>query len=181
MSFQAYLDNIQARTGKSAGEIAAKVRGRGLSKPGEIIAWLKDEYGLGRGHAMAIVSLVRSEGQLARSPDDRLGTYFTGARAKWRAAFDCLAEHARTFGPDVSVSAGATYLSLLKSGRKFAIVQALGARLDIGLKLKAEAAAQPLEHSAAWNAMVTHRVRISDESQLDTQVFGWLKQAYAEA
>jgi hypothetical protein len=181
MSFQAYLDNIEAKTGKPAREIAEKVRAQGLAKPAEIIAWLKADYDLGHGHAMAIVSLVRSDGRPPQSADDKLTGYFSGANAKWRAAFDRLAEQVQGFGSDVTVGTGATYLSLLKGGRKFAIVQASGARLDVGLKLKGEPATERLQAAGAWNAMVTHRVEVSDAAQLDPEVMEWLQQAYAKA
>lgn len=63
MSFQAYLDNIQAKTGKSPDEFIALAREKGFMEPGvkatPIVNWLKDEFGLGHGHAMAIVKLLR--------------------------------------------------------------------------------------------------------------------------
>jgi hypothetical protein len=181
VSFQAYLDNIQAKTGKRPDDIASMVREQGLSKPGEIVVWLKREFDLGHGHAMAIVSLVRSEGQPRRSADDKVAAYFSGARAKWRGAYDRLAREAMGLGPDVAVAPAATYLSLTKQGRKFAIVQAVGERLDLGLKLKDAAAAGRLEAAGAWNAMVTHRVRIRDDADLDPEVLDWIRQAYAKA
>ncbi len=70
MSFQAYLDNIQAKTGKSPKDfkaLAAKkgfTQGAGLKpgvKAGEIVQWLKDEFDLGHGHAMAIVALLKGK------------------------------------------------------------------------------------------------------------------------
>jgi hypothetical protein len=70
VSFQAYLDNIRAKTGTPPEDIAAAVRSQGLSKPGEMVAWLKTEYGLGHGHAMAIVALARRTDQPSRSDDD---------------------------------------------------------------------------------------------------------------
>ncbi|MGH7025482.1 MAG: DUF4287 domain-containing protein [Caulobacteraceae bacterium] len=181
MSFQAYLENIQAKTGKRPEEIAGSVKARGLTKPSEIIAWLKSEFGLGHGHAMAIVSLMRGADQPKRSGDEKIAAYFSGAKARWRPAFDRLAEQARAFGPDVSVSPGATYLSLVKGGKKFTIVQAVGERMDLGVKLKGVAAAGRLEAAGAWNTMVTHRVRITDGAQIDEEVLGWLKQAYVKA
>ncbi len=70
MSFQAYLDNIQAKTGIAPAafiDLAGK-RGfaeNGMLKPGvkvgDVVAWLKAEYGLGHGHAMAIVALVKGK------------------------------------------------------------------------------------------------------------------------
>jgi hypothetical protein len=181
MSFQAYLDNIQAKTGKRPEEIVGLVRTQGLLKPAEVIAWLKSEFGLGHGHSMAIVALLRSEGQPARSADDKVAAYFSGAKAKWRGAYDRLLDQVQGFGPDVAVSHASTYFSLVKGGRKFAIVQAVGERMDIGVKLKDAPAAGRLEEAGAWNAMVTHRVRIKDEGELDGEVPGWLKQAYAKA
>jgi hypothetical protein len=181
VSFQAYLDNIQAKTGKRPDDIAGMVRGQGLSKPAEIVAWLKKEFDLGHGHAMAIVSLVRSEGQPRRSADDKVAAYFSGAKAKWRGAYDRLAREALSFGPDVAVAPGATYFSLTKSGRKFAVVQAVGERIDLGLKLKDAAVEGRLEAAGAWNSMVTHRVRITSDEDLDAQVLDWLEQAYAKA
>ena len=181
MSFQAYLDSIQTKTGKRPEDIASGVRAQGLSKPAEIVAWLKQEFELGHGHSMAIVSLVRSENQPRRSPDDKITAYFSGAKARWREAYDRLALEAMRLGPDVAVVAGATYLSLTKSERKFAIVQAVGERIDLGLKLKGRPAEGRLEAAGAWNAMVTHRVRIRDDADLDAEVLGWLEQAYAKA
>jgi hypothetical protein len=68
MSFQAYLDNIQAKTGKSPDDfrkLATKVgfaengRLRADVKSSTVVAWLKATYGLGHGHAMAIVALLK--------------------------------------------------------------------------------------------------------------------------
>lgn len=62
MSFQAYLDNIEEKTGKIPQELVdeAKVNGFGPeTKAGEIVEWLKADYGLGRGHAMALVHVIK--------------------------------------------------------------------------------------------------------------------------
>ncbi|MEJ7748660.1 MAG: DUF4287 domain-containing protein [Candidatus Limnocylindrales bacterium] len=62
MSFQAYLDNIEARTGKTPNEFVAMAREKGFDAPdtkaGTIVDWLKDDFGLGRGHAMALVHVI---------------------------------------------------------------------------------------------------------------------------
>ena len=67
MSFQAYLDNIDDKTGLTPREFitAAAERGYGPGpKAGEIIAWLADDYGLGRGHAMALVHVITKGPQI---------------------------------------------------------------------------------------------------------------------
>ena len=58
MSFQAYLDNIQAKTGKTPEDFRAEAKAKGLTQYGELMSWLKTEYGLGHGHANAIAQLI---------------------------------------------------------------------------------------------------------------------------
>ena len=70
MSFQAYLDNIQKKTGKTPGDFKklAEKKGflqKGKLKPGvkagQIVAWLKEEFELGHGHCMAIFALFKGK------------------------------------------------------------------------------------------------------------------------
>jgi hypothetical protein len=63
MSFQAYLDNIEEKTGITPRQFIALAAQKGFAGPSlkanELIAWLKADYGLGRGHAMAIVHIIK--------------------------------------------------------------------------------------------------------------------------
>jgi len=54
MSFQAYLDNIEEKTGKAPKEFVAEAKKMSLTEFKDIIAWLKHDYGLGTGHARAL-------------------------------------------------------------------------------------------------------------------------------
>lgn len=63
MSFQAYLDNIEAKTGKTPNDFIALAKEKGYDDPatksGVIVAWLKEEFELGHGYAMAIVHVIK--------------------------------------------------------------------------------------------------------------------------
>ena len=68
MSFQSYLENIEAKTGKSPTDFKRMAVDKGVAtkdgltagtKAGDIIAWLKQDFDLGHGHAMAIVALLK--------------------------------------------------------------------------------------------------------------------------
>lgn len=62
MSFQAYLDTIEMKTGKTPDELIALAKQKGFgdeTKAGEIILWLKEDFDLGRGHAMALVHVIK--------------------------------------------------------------------------------------------------------------------------
>ena len=54
-------------------------------------------------------------------------------------------------------------------------------RLDLGLTLKDVEPSGRLEASGSWNAMVTHRVRIAAAEEVDAEVEGWIRQAWAAA
>jgi len=68
MSFQAYIDNIYAKTGKTPEDFRDEAAKAGVYKPGmkamELVNWLKKEYGLGHGHAMAIFAYFKWHGWL---------------------------------------------------------------------------------------------------------------------
>lgn len=75
MSFQAYLDTIQRKTGLDADALKAAADAKGLSdqgslksgvKAGQVVDWLSSEHGLGQGHAMAVFALLSGK----RRPGD---------------------------------------------------------------------------------------------------------------
>lgn len=79
MSFQAYLDNIEKQTGKTPNEFIALAKDKGFTadtKAGEIITWLKQDYSLGHGHAMAMVQVIKRGPTIS---DKHVGT--SGAHA----------------------------------------------------------------------------------------------------
>ena len=59
MSFQAYLDNIEEKTGKTPNDFIAEAKKKKLTESKEIIAWLKQDYELGLGHARALDYVIR--------------------------------------------------------------------------------------------------------------------------
>lgn len=70
MSFQAYLDNIKAKTGKGPEDFKKLAEKKGFLKDGQVIQtvkateitnWLKEEFELGHGHAMAIYAAFKGK------------------------------------------------------------------------------------------------------------------------
>ncbi len=70
MSFQAYIDNIKAKTGKTPGDFKKLAEKKGFivkgeinpkTKATEITNWLKEEFELGHGHAMAIYATFKGK------------------------------------------------------------------------------------------------------------------------
>ena len=79
MSFQAYLDNIEAKTGKTPNEFIAMAKEKGYdareTKAGTIVNWLKEDFGLGRGHAMALVHVIKHGAEISGKHVGRAGTH----------------------------------------------------------------------------------------------------------
>ena len=70
MSFQAYIDNIKTKTGKTPADFKKLAEKKGFiqkgelnpkTKAGEIVAWLKKDFELGHGHAMAIYASFKGK------------------------------------------------------------------------------------------------------------------------
>jgi len=83
MSFQAYLDNIEAKTGKTPQEFIAEAKVKGLDKPqtkaGDILTWLKEAYGLGKGHGMALVHVIKNGPQIGDKHVGSAGSHRDGS------------------------------------------------------------------------------------------------------
>lgn len=79
MSFQAYLDTIEKKTGKTPNELLALAKEKGFTadtKAGEVVDWLKEDYELGRGHAMALFYVLKNGATIS---DKHVGTHGTHA------------------------------------------------------------------------------------------------------
>jgi len=78
MSFQAYIDNIHTKTGKTPDDFKKLAEEKGFLqkgelkngiKAGEIVAWLKKDFDLGHGHAMAIYAVFKGIKQAQQNGD----------------------------------------------------------------------------------------------------------------
>ena len=58
MSYKAYIDNIQSKTGKGPDYYTSEAKKKGLTTHKELLTWLKGECGLGHGHANAIIMYI---------------------------------------------------------------------------------------------------------------------------
>ncbi|MDQ0736568.1 DUF4287 domain-containing protein [Arthrobacter agilis] len=87
MSFQAYLDAVEEKTGLTPRRLVDQARERGLDSPttkaGEIVTWLKEDYGLGRGHAMALVHVIRNGTAISDKHVGSGGTHRDASAELW--------------------------------------------------------------------------------------------------
>ena len=86
MSFQAYLDNIEDKTGLTPREFVTLAEGKGFgpgTKATPIIEWLAADYGLGRGHAMALVHVITKGADIGTKNVGTGGTHSDESDTLW--------------------------------------------------------------------------------------------------
>ena len=180
------IRNLEQKTGRSLAQWVKLVKRMGDLKHGEVVKALKGEHGLTHGYANLVAHSAkggrRSAGATAAgAAGDPLAAQYAGDKAAWRPVYDKLSRAIARFGKDVELAPKKAYVSVRRS-KQFAILQpSTKTRFDVGIQLKGKAAKGRLEKAGSWNAMVSHRVRLSSAKEVDAELIGWLRRAYDAA
>jgi len=87
MSFQAYLDAAEEKSGLTPRALLEIARSRGYDDPsvkaGVILEWLKTDYGLGRGHGMAMVHVIKKGPQIDAKHVGTTGAHRDASDTLW--------------------------------------------------------------------------------------------------
>lgn len=86
MSFQAYLDTIEDRTGMTPRALLELAREHGLSetsKAAEVVTWFKEDFELGRGHAMAFFHVLTKGPQISSKHVGSEGAHRDASDTLW--------------------------------------------------------------------------------------------------
>lgn len=86
MSFQAYLDNIEAKTGLTPRQFIDLATERGFgadTKSAPILEWLKTDFDLSRGYGMALVHVITKGPQISDKHVGSTGTHADPTDTLW--------------------------------------------------------------------------------------------------
>jgi hypothetical protein len=87
MSFQAYLDAIEDKTGLTPRALITQAHERGhgdpATKAGVIVDWLRTDHDLGRGHAMALVHVIKNGPKIDSKHVGSTGTHRDESDTLW--------------------------------------------------------------------------------------------------
>jgi predicted component of type VI protein secretion system len=178
----AQIRGIEQRYGKPIEAWIELVKASSLSKHPDVVAMLKTDHGMTHGAAHRIALLARSAGRARPgSVEAAVDSLYAGKRATLRPIHDLLTATIMTFGPDVQQVPKSRYLSLRRA-KQFAMIQpSTLTRVDVGLIFRDVEPAARLETAAGFNALFTHRVRVSRPADVDTELRDWLHLAYGVA
>lgn len=175
------LASLEKKTGKALAHWVDLARNAGLTKHMQILKYLKDEHGLSYGHANVVAfKTLGTDAGSAGSEKELIDGMFKG-KEHFRPLYDRLSRAVADLGPDVELLPKKAYVSV-KRKKQFAILQpSTKTRFDVGINLKGHPGQGRLEAGVAFNGMVSHRVALSTEKEVDEELRDWLKAAYAAA
>ena len=179
-AWESMIRNLEQNTGKTLSHWLELARKTNVTKHRDLINHLKTQHNLTYGYANMIAQkALQNEDEV--STDQVVDAQYTDAKAALRPIYNKLIAAIQGFGDDVEVSPKKAYVSLRRN-KQFALIQSsTNDRVDVGISLKGVSPSERLEASGSFNAMVSHRVRITDIKQVDKELLGWLKQAYEVA
>jgi Domain of unknown function (DUF5655) len=121
------------------------------------------------------------QGTEGGSVSDAVSTMYSGPKAALRPLHDGLMNAVLALG-EVEIAPKKGYLSLRRR-KQFAMLQpAAAGRIDLGLIMPpGTSTTGRLESAAKFNALFTHRVRITSAGDIDAQLLEWLQAAHEAA
>lgn len=178
-ALQTQIANIQERSGKSLDELYAILESSGLEKHGQLRDHLKQELGMGHGDANTVVTLFRRRGEEESASDDPLDAIYTGGKEHLRPLHDTIMERVRGFG-DFEEAPKKAYVSLRRK-KQFAMVgPATKKQVEVGLNATDLSGPERLVEQKP-GGMCQYKVRLSDASEIDDELIGWIRSAYDAA
>jgi hypothetical protein len=180
-ALESQLMNMQARAGKSLEELFAIIRKSGLSKFGEMRDMLKRDLGLGHGDANTLVhAYVNATSEPSTAADgDLLDQIYGGGKSHLRTIHDKLMLAIGKLGP-FEIAPKKAYVSLRRKKQFATIGPPTKSRVEVGLNMKGVPATSRLI-AVPPGGMCQYRIDVTEASDVDRELIGWIKQAYDSA
>jgi len=171
---QSQLRNIERTYGRTIDELVVIITKSGLTKHNEVVAMLKQRYGMayGAAHRVSLVARGRLAAPESKAAHERPPTIDD--------VFNQLLAMTTSLGEDVERAPKKGYVSLRRR-KQFAMLQPGAKVVNLGLILPQRPAGGRLETAGKWNALFTHRVRVATAAEVDDELASWLRAAYDAA
>ena len=176
-ALQTMIANMPEKTGKSLEEWKAILKQKAFAKHSEGVNYLKKEHGVTHGFANTIVALSKEE---ETSAEDLVTAQYNG-KENLIPIYEALIAYVKTLGKDVTITPKKGSVSIIRKQQFILIKPATKTRIDLGFKLKDKPTTDRLEDSGPFGTMCTHRVQLTEVSQIDDQLKVWIKEAYEQS
>lgn len=173
-ALQTMIDNMPEKTGKSLDQWKKLLLTKAFEKHSEAVKYLKTEHAVTHGFANTIVTLAKQDNS---SEEDLVAAQYKG-KEQLLPIYEALIAYTKILGKDVTITPKKTSVSVIRKYQFILIKPATKTRIDLGFKLKDKPVTERLETSGPFGSMCTHRVQLTDASQVDQQLKDWIQEAY---
>jgi predicted transport protein len=177
---QTMLDNLFKNTGKTLEQWVEIVKKQNFEKHGQILKFLKEEHSFTHGFANMVAMKSRgADAGSVENKDELVEKQYKG-KEHLMPLYEKLLYEVLKLGKDVEVAPKNSYVSLRRK-KQFATFQpATKTRFEIGINLKGHEPKGKLEPEKP-NSMCSHKIKITDISDIDEEVLSWIKLAFDNA
>ena len=182
-AIETQLKNIEIKAGKLRGELKSLLRATGLTKHTELREHAQSTFGLGHGDANALVHFACASSATftfdGKSDNDVLDEIYTGPKAPLRSIHDALLAQIRELG-EFEIAPKKGYVSLRRKKQFAMIGPATNTRIEVGINHKTLPGTERLLAQPA-GGMCTHKIKLTDVSEIDDELLTWIRSAYDSA
>jgi predicted transport protein len=178
---QTMIGNLVDKYSKSLNEWIQIAKASNNTKHKAIADFLKKEHNFTHGYATLIAhKTLATDAASADGPDQLIEGQYKG-KGSLKAIYDKIIKELQSTLPSMDIAPKKAYVSL-RNKRQFAMIQpSTKTRIDIGIKLKEHPITNRLESSGNFNIMCTHKIKIQELEEIDSELIDWLKTAYENA
>jgi predicted transport protein len=174
------IENLKEKTGNSLDEWKVIISKEGFSKHGEIVKFLKEAHNVTHGYASEIaLKALGTDADSTANTDELIVSQYKG-KEHLKTFYDKLIAEIQKFDGEFEIAPKKTYVSL-KRKKQFVILNpASKTRFEIGFNLKGVEPKGKLELEKPM-AICSHKINLSDISEIDDEVMNWIKMAFNNA
>jgi hypothetical protein len=176
-ALQTMIANMPEKTGKSLDVWKILLKEKSFSKHSEAVKFLKTEYHVTHGFANTIVTLSKEEN---KSEDDLVELQYKG-KENLKPMYKELISFVKSLGTDVTITSKKGSVSSIRKRQFLLIKPASKTRIDLGFKLKDKPTTDRLENSGPFGTMCTHRVKLFEPKEIDSELKAWIKEAFEKS
>ncbi len=176
----AMIANLKDKTGKSLDEWKAVISKQNFSKHGEILKFLKEEHKVTHGYASEIaLKVLGSDAASAADTDELIENQYKG-KEHLKSFYDKVLAEVQNFEAEFEIAPKKAYVSLKRKKQFVTLTPASKTRFEIGFNLKGVEPSGKLEAEKP-NGICSHKINLTDLSEIDAEVISWVKMAFDRA
>jgi predicted transport protein len=179
-SVSTMLANLKEKTGHSFEEWKSLIEAQNFSKHGEILKFLKETHNVTHGYASEIaLKVLGSDADSTTDTEGLIEGQYKG-KENLKPFYDKLIAEIEKFDGDFEIAPKKSYVSLKRKKQFIILNPASKTRFEIGFNLKGVEAKGKLEFEKP-NGICSHKINLSDISEIDQEVIDWIRMAFDKA